>query len=104
MKFIIGTGLGFAAGYWVATTSGEERRAKVDEALGRIRDDPRIQRVTETVSRDAKRIGDAVEKRIVHTADRSSETVAAAVEPGAESEGSGTGAAGGSSKDRSKSA
>jgi hypothetical protein len=30
--------------------------------------------------------------------------VAAAVEPGAESEGSGTGAAGGSSKDRSKSA
>jgi hypothetical protein len=94
MKFMTGLGLGFAAGYWVATTSSEERRAKVDEALGRVRDDPRVQRVTETVTRDAKRIGEAVEKRFAHTADSASEAVAGTVEPDAGPKGSSGGAGG----------
>ena len=58
MKFKLGFALGFAAGHWVASTPPEERRAKLDDALSGVRDNPRLQRVTETVARDARRLGD----------------------------------------------
>jgi hypothetical protein len=69
MRFKLGVALGFVAGYWVGSTPADQRRAKLDELWTGVRDNPRVQRVTDTVSRDAHRLGDAVEQRLVQTAD-----------------------------------
>ena len=69
MRFKLGIAVGFAAGYWVATTSAEERREKLDELLSGVRENPRVSRVTETVTKDARRLGDAVEQRFAKVAD-----------------------------------
>ncbi|HEX6166403.1 MAG TPA: hypothetical protein VFZ30_06440 [Acidimicrobiales bacterium] len=61
--------MGFAAGYWVGSTPTDERRARLEELWTGVRENPRVQRVTDTVSRDARRLGDAVEQRLVDTAD-----------------------------------
>lgn len=42
----------------------DQRRAKVEEAVARVRDDPRVKQVTDVVARDARRLGAAVEERI----------------------------------------
>jgi hypothetical protein len=82
MRFKLGAAIGFAAGYLVAVNASEERRRQVDDAIQRVRDNPRVRHVSEVVTRDAKRIGDAVEDRFAKTADNVVETVAATVEPG----------------------
>jgi gas vesicle protein len=82
MRFKLGAALGFAAGYLVAAKASEERRRQVDDAIQRVRDNPRLRHVSEVVTRDAKRIGDAVEDRFAKTADNVVDTVAATVEPG----------------------
>jgi gas vesicle protein len=81
MRFKLGAAIGFAAGYLVAARASEERRRQVDDAIQRVRDNPRLQHVSEVVTRDAKRIGDAVEDRFAKTADNVVETVAATVDP-----------------------
>ena len=80
MRFKLGFVAGLAAGYWVGTTPAEERRAKIDQVWSGVRDNPRVQRVTDTVSRDAKRLGDAVEQRVVSTTDPAVNAVAGSVE------------------------
>ncbi|MBN2623461.1 MAG: hypothetical protein JXA83_08840 [Acidimicrobiales bacterium] len=94
MRFKIGFALGFAAGYWVGMTPTDQRKAKLDEALTNVRENPRLQRVTDTVVKDAKRLGDAVEHRIVGKADELAGNVASTVEPdeGASSAGTSTSA------------
>jgi hypothetical protein len=82
MRFKLGAAIGFAAGYLVAAKASEERRRQVDDAIQRVRDNPRVRHVSEVVTRDAKKIGDAVEDRFAKTADNVVETVAATVEPG----------------------
>jgi gas vesicle protein len=82
MRFKLGAAIGFAAGYLVAAKASEERRRQVDDAIQRVRDNPRVRHVSDVVTRDAKRIGDAVEDRLAKTADNVVETVAATVEPG----------------------
>ena len=82
MKLTLGFAAGFAAGYWFGHTPSEERRAKVDEVWKGVRDNPRLHRVADTVSKDARRLTDAVEQRIVETADGAAEAVAGTVEPG----------------------
>jgi hypothetical protein len=82
MRFKIGLALGFAAGYWAGTTPPDQRRAKLDEALEGVRSNPRLQRVTDTVTRDARRLGDAVEHRFVQTADSAVGAVAKTVDTG----------------------
>jgi gas vesicle protein len=82
MRFKLGAALGFAAGYLVATKASEERRRQVDDAIQRVRENPRLRHVSEVVTRDAKKIGDAVEDRFAKTADNVVDTVAATVEPG----------------------
>lgn len=81
MRFKLGFVAGFAAGYWVGTTPSEQRRAKIDQMWAGVRENPRVQRVTDTVSRDAKRLGDAVEQRFVATTDTAVNAVAGTVEP-----------------------
>jgi hypothetical protein len=81
MRFKIGIAIGFAAGYWAGSTSPEERRAKLDELREGIRGNPRLQRVTDTMTRDARRLGDAVEQRLVGTADGAVNAIAGSVEP-----------------------
>jgi hypothetical protein len=93
MRFKLGFALGFVAGQWWATTSADERRAKLDEAWAGVRDNPRLQRVTDAVTRDAHRLGDAVERRMVETTDGAMSTIAHSVEPG---DGTGTGPGGSS--------
>jgi hypothetical protein len=88
MRFKLGAAIGFAAGYLVAAKASDERRRQVEDAIQRVRENPRVRHVTEVVTRDAKRIGDAVEDRIAQTADHVVETVATTVEP--ESAGSDT--------------
>jgi gas vesicle protein len=93
MRFKLGAALGFAAGYLVAAKASEERRRQVDDAIQRVRDNPRLRHVSEVVTRDAKKIGDAVEDRFAKTADNVVETVASTVEPAdtsTSSSGSGT--------------
>ena len=81
MRFKLGFVAGFAAGYWMGKTPVEERRARFDQIVGGVRDNPRVQRVTDTVSKDAKRLGDAVEERFVTTTDTAVNAVAGTVEP-----------------------
>src|SRR5918994_6017742 len=81
MKFKLGAAIGFAAGYLVAAKASDDRRRQVDDAIHRVRENPRVQHVSEVVSRDAKRIGDAVEERFAKTADSVVDTVAGTVEP-----------------------
>jgi hypothetical protein len=88
MKFKTGLLLGIAAGYVLATRANEEQRARIDEMVGKVRDNPRVQQLTDTVSRDARKIGDAVQHRVTQTADRTSEVVVERVEPGKASTGS----------------
>lgn len=84
--------VGFAAGYWVATTSAEERREKLDELLAGVRENPRLSRVSETVTRDVRRLGDAVEHRFAKVADGASGAVADTVDPsGSSTSSSGSG-------------
>jgi gas vesicle protein len=97
MRFKLGAAIGFAAGYLAATKASEDRRRQVDQAIDdaiqRVRENPRVRHVGEVVSRDAKRIGDAVEDRFAETADNVVESVATTVEPGSSSStASGTGA------------
>jgi hypothetical protein len=80
MRFKLGLALGFAAGYWAGTTPPDQRRAKLDEALEGVRGNPRLQRVTDTVTRDVRRLGDAVEHRFVQTADSAVGAVAKTVD------------------------
>ena len=82
MRFKLGAAIGFAAGYLVAAKASDERRRQVDDAIRRIRENPRVRHVSEVVTRDAKRIGDAVEDRFAKAADNVIETVATTVEPG----------------------
>jgi hypothetical protein len=82
MRFKLGAAIGFAAGYLVAAKASDERRRQVDDAIQRVRDNPRVRHVSEVVTRDAKKIGDAVEDRFAKTADNVVDTVAATVEPG----------------------
>lgn len=77
----MGLAAGFAIGYWWAGTSPEERRAKLDDALSGVRDNPRLQRFTDTVSRDARKLGDAVEQRVLTTAEGAVDAIAGTVEP-----------------------
>jgi hypothetical protein len=81
MKFKLGLALGFAAGYWAGTQADEERKRQVEDAVGKVRGNPRVQRVTDTVSRSAVRITDAVEERLVDTAGGAVDKVASTVEP-----------------------
>jgi gas vesicle protein len=82
MRFKLGAAIGFAAGYLVATKASDERRRQIDDAIQRVRDNPRVRHVSEVITRDAKKIGDAVEDRFAKTADNVVDTVAATVEPG----------------------
>ena len=94
MGFKLGAVIGFAAGCVVAAKASDERRQQLDDALQRVRENPRVRHVTEVVSRDAKRLGDAVEDRFAKTADTVVESVASTVDPG--SAGSETSASAGS--------
>jgi gas vesicle protein len=91
MGFKLGAAIGFAAGYLVAANASDERRRQVDDAIQRVRDNPRVRHVSEVVTRDAKKIGDAVEERFAKTADSVVDTVAATVEPADTSTSSGSG-------------
>ena len=70
MKFKTGLAVGLAAGYWFASQSNEQRKAQLDDLVARVRDDPRVQRVS-----------NAVEHRVRDVTNRTSETVADKVEP-----------------------
>jgi hypothetical protein len=70
MKFKTGLAVGLAAGYWFASQSNEQRKAQLDQWVTKVRDDPRVQRVS-----------DAVEQRFRDVTNRTSETVAEKVEP-----------------------
>ena len=88
MRLTLAFAAGFAAGYWFGHTPAEERRAKVEETWKGVRDNPRLHRVADTVVQDARRVGDAVEQRIVDTANGTAESVAGTVET--EKRGGGT--------------
>ncbi len=91
MKLTFGFAAGFAAGYWFGHTPAEQRRAKVDEAWKGLRDNPRLHRVADTVAQDARRVGDAVEQRIVDTASGTADSVAGTVETDKQGSGRPTG-------------
>jgi hypothetical protein len=96
MRFKLGLAIGFAAGYWVGTQADEERKRQVEETVDKLRGNPRVQRVTDTVSRSAGKITDAVEERLVTSTSGAADAVASTVEPDdgstqAPSSGSGSG-------------
>lgn len=70
MKFKTGLAVGLAVGYWFASQSNEQRKAQLDDLVARVRDDPRVQRVS-----------DAVEHRVRDVTNRTSETMADKLEP-----------------------
>jgi hypothetical protein len=81
MRFKIGIAVGFAAGYWVGSTPPDQRRAKLESLWTGVRDNPRVQHVTDAVVTDARRLGDAIEHRLVDTAEGTTDAVAGTVEP-----------------------
>jgi hypothetical protein len=81
MKFKTGLAVGLAAGYWLASQSNEQRKAQLDQLVARVREDPRVQRVS-----------DAVEHRVRDVTNRTSETVADKLEPERETTASSAGA------------
>src|SRR5918994_3893637 len=87
MKFKLGAAIGFVAGYVTATKASQESRQKVDDTINRIRENPRVRHVSDVVTRDAKRIGDAVEHRLADSADHAAKTVVSTVEPSSEERG-----------------
>ncbi|MGH9112261.1 MAG: hypothetical protein ACRDZN_08190 [Acidimicrobiales bacterium] len=87
MKFKLGAAIGFAAGYVAGAKASQERRQQVDDTISRIRGNPRVQHVSEVVTRDAKRIGDALEHRLAESADHAAKTVAGTVEPSTDDDG-----------------
>jgi gas vesicle protein len=89
MKFKLGAAIGFVAGYVAATKASQESRQKVDDTINRIRENPRVQHVSDVVTRDAKRIGDAVEHRLADSADHAAKTVVSTVAPSSEEGGDG---------------
>lgn len=89
MKFKLGAAIGFVAGYVTATKASQESRQKVDDTINRIRENPRVQHVSDVVTRDAKRIGDAVEHRLADSADHAAKTVVSTVAPSSEEGGDG---------------
>ncbi|HEY8525954.1 MAG TPA: hypothetical protein VIL48_13370 [Acidimicrobiales bacterium] len=88
MKFKLGLAIGFAAGYWLGTQADEERKRQVEEAVGKIRDNPRVQRVTDSVSRGAGRLTDVVEERLVTTSGGAADRSGSSAESGASNSGS----------------
>lgn len=82
MRFKLGLAIGFAAGYWYGSLPEDERKRQLDEALTKVKGNPRLQRVTDTVSRNAAKLTDAVEEKVVDTADRAGNAVAAKVPAG----------------------
>jgi hypothetical protein len=106
MRFKLGVAIGFAAGYLAASKSSDDRRRQIDDAIHRMRENPRVRHVSDVVSRDARRLGDAVEERFTKTADTVVESVAGTVEPGSsggEASGPSGGEAGGPSGTSSQS-
>lgn len=83
----MGIAVGFAAGYWWASIPPDQRRARVDELLSDVRGHPRVQRVADTVTTDAKRLGDAVEQRFTSTVDSAAEKAEKAAKPAESSSG-----------------
>lgn len=81
MKFKTGIALGIAAGYLAGTQASEQTRAQINDLVERVRGNPRVQHATETVARDARKLGDAVEQRVRSVADRTTDEVADKVEP-----------------------
>jgi hypothetical protein len=81
MKFKLGLAIGFVVGYWVGTQADEERKRHVEATVQKVRDNPRVQRVTDTVTRSAVRITDAVEDRLVNTASGAANSVVSTVDP-----------------------
>jgi hypothetical protein len=93
MRFKLGFVTGLAAGWWLGSTPADERRATLDRMWSGVRENPRVQRLTETVTTDAHRLGDAVEQRFVDTTDTAVNAVAGTVEKGDASGKSSSGAA-----------
>ena len=56
MRFKLGLTIGFAAGYWYGSLPEDERKKQLDEALTKVRGNPRLQRVTDTVARNATKV------------------------------------------------
>src|ERR671911_3149125 len=79
MRFKLGLAMGFAAGYWYGSLPEEERKKQLDEALTKVKGNPRLQRVTDTVSRSDAKVTDAVEEKVVGTAERAGDAVASKV-------------------------
>jgi gas vesicle protein len=87
MKFKTGIALGFAAGYLAASKASEQTRAQVNDLVERVRQNPRVQQATDTVTRDARKLGDAVQDRVRSVADRGTDAVADKVEPSSAASG-----------------
>lgn len=83
MRFKLGLITGIAAGYWLGTRNDEERRAELDRLVERITNDPRVERLRETASRNATHVADAVSDRLTGTVDDLGERAEDAVAPGA---------------------
>jgi hypothetical protein len=80
MRFKLGLAIGLAAGYWYGSLPEEERKRQLDQAVTKVKDNPRLQRVSYTVSRNANKVTDAVEERVVQTADRAGSAVSSKAE------------------------
>jgi hypothetical protein len=81
MKFKLGLAIGLAAGYWYGSLPEEERRQKVEEAMNKVRANPRVTQVTDTVSRNVAKVTDAVESRVTQAADKAGDAVASTAAP-----------------------
>jgi hypothetical protein len=81
MRFKLGLAIGFAAGYWYASLSEEERSTLVSDTVQKVKDNPRVHQLTDTVSRNATKVTDAVESRFTETADKAGNAVASTAAP-----------------------
>lgn len=103
MKFKLGLAAGFAVGYWYASLSEEERRQKLEATVDKVKANPRLHEVTDTVSRNAAKVTDAVATLVTETANKAGDAVASTAAPGDTSGSTGTSGTSGTRAARSSS-
>jgi sirohydrochlorin ferrochelatase len=88
MRFKSGFLVGLGAGYVLGTKAGQERYQQIVDAVGRLRENPGVQRLTGEVNRTVSVSKDRVAETAAAKADQAKEAVASKV---GDSTGSSTG-------------
>jgi len=79
--FKLGLLTGAVVGFYIGTRISEEQQQRLEAQVRRLREDPRVSKVTSSLSRGTTAMADAAAARTAGTADDVADRVAEAVSP-----------------------